>query len=217
MGSSGATCSTRWRGGCRSAAAVAACSAPEGPLPGLDHEVLATDIGNMRSTTGTPCSTSSRAFRPDLVLHGGAFTAVDACETEVDLAFAVNAIGTRHVAEAAAAVGAHLVYVSTDYVFDGTSGPAVPRVGRPEPALGLRRAQAGRRAGVPAGIDHRAHLVGLRGPRGEHGQDRAAAGRGRPATLRFVDDQHGSPTFTADLAAAIVTLGPRPPPRHSST
>ena len=61
------------------------------------------------------------AFRPELVLHGGALTAVDRCETEVDTAFAVNAIGTRHVAEAAALVGAHMVYVSTDYVFDGTS------------------------------------------------------------------------------------------------
>ena len=51
----------------------------------------------------------------------GRITAVDLCETEVDLAYAVNAIGTRNVAEAAAAVGAHLLYVSTDYVFDGTS------------------------------------------------------------------------------------------------
>ena len=55
------------------------------------------------------------------MLHGGALAAVDRCETDVDLAYAVNAVGTRNVAEAAAAVGAHMVYVSTDYVFDGTA------------------------------------------------------------------------------------------------
>ena len=74
------------------------------------------------------------AFRPELVLHGGALTAVDLCETEVDLAFAVNAMGTRHVAEAAALVGAHLVYVSTDYVFDGTATRPYREWDRPNPA-----------------------------------------------------------------------------------
>jgi len=113
--------------------------APEGPLPGLDHELLATDIGTMRLEDRDAVQHVVRAFRPDLVLHGGAFTAVDACESEVDLAYAVNAVGTRHVAEAAVAVNAHLLYVSTDYV-----GTAVPRVGRPEPPLGLRSQQAGR-------------------------------------------------------------------------
>ena len=63
---------------------------------------------------------AAESFRPDIVLHGGAFTAVDACESDPDTAFAVNALGTRNIAEAARAVGAHLVYVSTDYVFDGT-------------------------------------------------------------------------------------------------
>ena len=48
-----------------------------------------------------------------------AWTAVDACETDPDRAFAVNALGTRHVAEGARLSGAHVVYVSTDYVFDG--------------------------------------------------------------------------------------------------
>ena len=60
-------------------------------------------------------------MRPDVVIHTAAWTAVDACEGDPDRAFAVNALGTRHVAEAARRVGAHVVYVSTDYVFDGTS------------------------------------------------------------------------------------------------
>ena len=55
------------------------------------------------------------------------------CETEVDLAYAVNAIGTRHVAEAAGAVGAHLLYVSTDYVFDGAAPRAYREWDPPNP------------------------------------------------------------------------------------
>ena len=75
---------------------------PEGPWPGPTDEVLATDIGTMRVDDRDAVQYVVRAFRPELVLHGGALTAVDACETDVDLAYAVNAIGTRNVAEAAA-------------------------------------------------------------------------------------------------------------------
>src|SRR6202007_2247741 len=79
-----------------------------------------TDIDTMPVDDRDAVRQIFAAFRPELVLHGGAYTAVDLCETEVDAAYAVNAIGTRHVAEAAASAGAHMVYVSTDYVFDGT-------------------------------------------------------------------------------------------------
>ena len=94
---------------------------PEGPRPGLQHEVLATDIDTMLVHDRDAVLATFSAFRPELVLHGGAFTAVERCETEVDAAYAVNATGTRHIVEAAALVEAHLVYVSTDYVFDGTA------------------------------------------------------------------------------------------------
>ena len=63
-------------------------------------------------------------IEPDVVIHSAAFTAVDACESDSDRAFLVNALGTRNIAEAASMVGAHVAYVSTDYVFDGTKvGP----------------------------------------------------------------------------------------------
>jgi len=107
--------------------------APEGPLPGVDYEVLATDIGTMRVDDRDAVQYLFHAFRPDLVLHCGALTAVDLCETDVDLAYAVNALGTRNVAEAALAVGAHLLYVSTDYVFDGTAEGAYREWDAPNP------------------------------------------------------------------------------------
>src|SRR5271154_798378 len=98
-----------------------ALTGPEGPRPGLRHEVLATDIDTMLVDDRDAVLATFSSFRPELVLHGGAFTAVERCETEVDAAYAVNAAGTRHIAEAAALVGAHVVYVSTDYVFDGSA------------------------------------------------------------------------------------------------
>jgi dTDP-4-dehydrorhamnose reductase len=147
-----------------------------------------------------------RVFRPDVVLHGGALTAVDACETQVDLAYAVNAVGTRHVAEAAQAVGAHLLYVSTDYVFDGTSSRPYNEWDAPNPQSVYGSSKlAGERECPPGSTIVRTSWVC-----GAHGKNmvktalRLAAG---DEPLRFVNDQHGSPTFTADLAAAIVTLG----------
>ncbi len=180
--------------------------APDGPLPGLDHELLATDIGNMRLEDRDAVQHVFRAFRPDLVLHGGAFTAVDACETEVDLAFAVNAIGTRHVAEAAAAVGAHLLYVSTDYVFDGTSELPYREWDAPNPlsVYGASKLAGERECPPGSTIVRTSWVCGAHGANMVKTALRLAEGTG---TLRFVDDQHGSPTFTADLAAALVTLG----------
>jgi dTDP-4-dehydrorhamnose reductase len=180
--------------------------APEGPLPGLDYEVLATDIGTMRVDDREAVLTVFHEFRPDLVLHGGALTAVEVCETEIDLAYAVNAIGTRNVAEAAAAVGAHLLYVSTDYVFDGTSSRPYREWDIPNPMSVYGASKlAGERECLPGSTIVRTSWVC-----GAHGANmvktalRLAEGQG---TLRFVDDQQGSPTFTADLAPAIVTLG----------
>ena len=180
--------------------------APEGPVSGLTYEVMATDIGNMPVDDRDAVQFVFESFQPDLVLHGGALTAVDLCETEVDLAYAVNAIGTRNVAEAARRVGAHLLYVSTDYVFDGTAERPYNEWDRPDPRSVYGASKlAGERECPPGSTIVRTSWVC-----GAHGKNmvktalRLAEGDG---PLRFVNDQHGSPTFTADLAAAIVTLG----------
>jgi dTDP-4-dehydrorhamnose reductase len=179
---------------------------PEGARPGLDHEVLATDVDTMRVDDRDAVFSTFGTFRPELVLHGGAFTAVDLCETEVDTAFAVNAIGTRHVAEAAALVGAHLVYVSTDYVFDGTSGRPYREWDAPCPAsvYGASKLAGERECRPGATIVRTSWLCGANGANMAVTALRLAE---RDGELRFVDDQHGSPTFTADLAPALVTLG----------
>jgi dTDP-4-dehydrorhamnose reductase len=179
---------------------------PEGPRDGLRHEVLPTDIGDMRVDDRDAVFGVFETFRPELVLHGGAFTAVDLCESEVDTAYAVNAVGTRHIADAAARVGAHVVYVSTDYVFDGTSRRPYREWDPPCPTsvYGMSKLGGERECRPGSTIVRTSWLCGAHGKNIVGTALRLAEGDG---LLRFVNDQHGSPTFTADLAPAIVTLG----------
>jgi dTDP-4-dehydrorhamnose reductase len=179
---------------------------PEGPRPGLRHEVLATDVDSMRIDDRDAVMAAFSTFRPELVLHGGAFTAVERCETEVDAAYAVNAMGARHVAEAAALVGAHVVYVSTDYVFDGTATRPYREWDAPNPTsvYGASKLAGERECRPGSTIVRTSWLCGAHGNNIVRTALRLADGEG---LLRFVDDQHGSPTFTADLAPAVVTLG----------
>jgi dTDP-4-dehydrorhamnose reductase len=179
---------------------------PEGPRPGLRHEVLGTDVDTMLVDDREAVQHTFASFRPELVLHGGAYTAVDLCETEVDAAYAVNAIGTRHVAEASAAVGAHMVYVSTDYVFDGTGTRPYREWDTPCPTsvYGMSKLAGERECRPGSTIVRTSWLCGAHGKNIVKTVLRLAEGDG---ALQFVDDQQGSPTFTADLAPAIVTLG----------
>lgn len=62
-------------------------------------------------------------FRPDVIIHGAAMTHVDQCEQDKELAYKLNVVGTRNVANAARSINAHLVHISTDFIFDGTEGP----------------------------------------------------------------------------------------------
>lgn len=145
-------------------------------------------------------------FEPELVFHCGAYTAVDACESDEARAYGINAIGTRNIAEASRRVGAHLVYISTDYVFDGTKGSAYREWDDPNPMSVYGRSKlAGERECPPdATIVRTSWVAGAQGANMVKTALRLAAGEG---PLRFVSDQHGSPTFCADLAAALVTLG----------
>ena len=176
---------------------------PDGPgravdVVGLDHAALPVDDRGavLAAVDG---------LRPDVVVHAGAWTAVDACEADPDRALAVNALGTRHVAEAAERSGAHLVYVSTDYVFDGRSPRPYVEWDETNPLSVYGRSKLGGERECPPGstIVRTSWVCGAHGANMVKTALRLAGGDG---PLRFVDDQHGCPTFTADLAAAVVTL-----------
>jgi dTDP-4-dehydrorhamnose reductase len=179
--------------------------APEGPGP-RRTEVWGTDHATLPVDHRESVLAAVEGFRPDVIVHAAAFTAVDACEGDPDRAYRVNAMGTRHVAEAAALHGVHLVYISTDYVFDGTAARPYVEWDDPNPLSVYGRSKlGGERECPPAATVIRTQWVC-----GAHGANmaktvlRLAGADG--GTLRFVDDQRGSPSFTADLAAAVVTL-----------
>jgi dTDP-4-dehydrorhamnose reductase len=174
-------------------------------------DVLSTDIDTLDVVDRDAVGAAFDAFRPDIVLHGGAFTAVDACESDPDTAYAVNALGTRNIAEAAARAGAHLVYISTDYVFDGTLDRPYVEWDEPHPmsVYGASKLGGELEVGALSGAD--GTIVRTAWVSGAHGANMAKtvlrlATADPRATLRFVDDQHGCPTFTADLARAVVRL-----------
>lgn len=166
------------------------------------YEVTAADHARLDVADRDAVLAAVEGVRPDVVVHTAAWTAVDACEGDPDRAFAVNALGTRHVAEAGRRFGAHVVYVSTDYVFDGTQARPYAEWDGPNPKSVYGRSKlAGERE-----LDPGATVVRTSWVCGAHGANmvrtvlRLAAGDG---PLRFVDDQQGSPTFTADLAGKL--------------
>ncbi len=81
------------------------------------HEVVAANRSDLDIADRNAVLRTVRAVAPDAVVNAAAWTAVDACEADPDRAFAVNALGVRHVVEGALLVGAHLCHLSTDYVF----------------------------------------------------------------------------------------------------
>ena len=184
-------------------------------LPSVEagtFEVLSTDIDTLDLVNRAAVRDAVEGFRPDLILHGGAYTAVDACESDPDTAFAVNAMGTRHMAEAAAAVGAHIVYVSTDYVFDGCLAEPYVEWDTPAPRSVYGRSKLGGEQEIRALSGASGTIVRTAWVSGAHGANMVKtalrlAADSPDGVLRFVDDQHGCPTFTADLARAVVRLG----------
>jgi dTDP-4-dehydrorhamnose reductase len=177
---------------------------PDGPAPS-DVEVVGADHQTLPVDDRAAVLNALDGLRPDVVVHAAAYTAVDACESDPDRAFSVNAVGTRHVAEAAERVGAHLVYLSTDYVFDGTSTRPYDEWDEPNPQSVYGRSKLGGERECPPGaaVVRTSWVCGFHGSNMVKTALNLARGDG---PLRFVDDQHGSPTFTADLAAAVVTL-----------
>lgn len=159
------------------------------------------DIGEPRMVT------TIVNYQPDVIIHAAAMTDVDGCEVQPHVAFRVNEYGTRHVAEAARRTGALLVYVSTDYVYDGTKGTAYIETDPTNPINVYGRSKlAGERAAQEA---ERWLVVRTSWLYGE-GRPNFVTNvldwiKTQPA-LRLVWDKQGSPTYVVDLAQAIRDL-----------
>ena len=171
-------------------------------------DVFAVDRAGLDVTSRSAVLAAVTSLRPDIVIHCAAWTAVDACEADPDRSLAANGLAVRWVAEACDRVGAHLVHVSTDYVFDGT----LDRPYRETDATGPRSVYGatklvGEREALALGT--RAAVVRTSWVCGQHGSNMVKTvmrlANERPQ-LQFVADQVGHPTFTADLAPVLRRL-----------
>ncbi|MFN8022677.1 MAG: dTDP-4-dehydrorhamnose reductase [Acidimicrobiales bacterium] len=177
---------------------VLSCEAAGDTVVGVDRSTV--DITDRDAVMAAVTS-----VRPDAVINCAAWTAVDACEDDPDRALAANALAVRHVVEACHRVGAHLVHVSTDYVFDGTLDRPYHEWDdtNPQSVYGMTKLLGEREALAygPAAAAVRTSWVC-----GEHGNNMVKTVLrlvDSHPQLSFVADQVGHPTFTADLAPVL--------------
>ena len=172
-----------------------------------EHDVVGLDVPELDITKSEATRVIADA-RPAWVVHAAAWTDVDGCERDPERANLVNGEGTRRVAEACRAVGAGLVYLSTDYVFDGRKGAPYLETDPVSPLSAYARSKVAGEEAVRAvaprwTIARTAWLFGVSGKNFVKTiVEKAAAG----GPLRVVDDQVGSPTYARDLAEAIAQL-----------
>ena len=176
----------------------------------LGLNAVGVDVAEMPLDSREAIETMVQKVRPSFVMHCGAITNVDGCEAEPLVAYRINGMATAWVAEAAARVDAGMVYVSTDFVFDGTLE------GRPYPVDSaikpLSVYGASKRIGEEAVLAHgRDDFYVIRtswvfGPGGKN-FPRAILNRARAGgALKVVTDQVGRPTMTHDLAEAMLDV-----------
>lgn len=148
------------------------------------------------------------AARPDLVIHSAAYTKVDLAEKESDIAYMVNAYGTENLAVACNAVNAPMLYVSTDYVFDGTAKTPYQTWAQTNPLSIYGKSKL---AGETAVRQHLSRFYIVRtswlyGPGGANFVETILRLASERDVLNVVHDQHGSPTSTVTLSQTIADL-----------
>ena len=187
--------------------------------------MLGTDMVAVLTSRGEPVTGMNRAgldvtdaaavtdaiarCRPDVVVNCAAWTAVDDAEASEEQALAVNAGGAANLAAACAGLGARLVQVSTDYVFAGDAGRPYAENDVPAPRTAYGRTKlAGERA-VLDRLPESGFVVRTAWLYGAHGPSFVGTMiklEDRRPTVDVVDDQHGQPTWTVDVARQIVAL-----------
>ena len=147
-------------------------------------------------------------FKPDWIVLAAAYTDVDGCESNQELAFNVNTRGAANVANQAKQHGARLLFMSTDYVFDGTktSPYGVGDARSPRSVYGRSKAEAEEQLERILPESCLARTSWLFGPAGKCFPDTILKLAATRPALDVVNDQRGSPTYTVDLARAIVEL-----------
>lgn len=167
-------------------------------------------LGSAQADIRDPAQVESaiRESRPDWVVLSAAYTDVDGCELNPALAAAVNTTGAVNVARATAAANARLMFVSTDYVFDGTKTAPYETSDRCHPVSAYGKSKADAEENILAILPSACvvRTSWLFGPGGKCFPDTILKLAATRAEIEVVNDQRGSPTYTLDLARAIIAL-----------
>lgn len=172
------------------------------------HEVIPVTSGHFDIGDTDATVKAIREIAPDVVVHTAAYTDVDGCERNPEIAHRVNALGTWNVAAGCASVNAAIVVISTDFVFDGAKSAPYTEFDAPNP-LGVYGASKLEGERLAAGGCPRHYIVRTSWLYGTAGkcfpQTMLRLAQTRPE-LSVVADQIGTPTFTLDLAATLPEL-----------
>ena len=170
------------------------------------HQVIATIHADLDITDKSQVDRVVGEAKADAIIHAAAWTAVDACESDPQRAMSVNRNGTANIVSAARKSGSRVIYISTDYVFDGTKPTPYIESDLPNPQSVYGASKLAGEQQLDLTTDE---IVRISWVCGEHGANmvktilRLAATN---PTLTFVDDQIGSPTFTSDAAPMIIEM-----------
>lgn len=173
---------------------------------GLEYQAIDYEMADI--THETQIKTVIHDYCPDAIIHCAAYTAVDKAEDEKERVTQINVMGTRYIAEAAKAVGAKLVYISTDYVFDGEGERYFEADDKPNPVSWYGKTKYEGELEVQQALEEY-FIVRISWVFGVHGHNFVKTmlklGRERES-LNVVNDQIGSPTYTGDVAPLLVEM-----------
>ncbi|WP_239373188.1 dTDP-4-dehydrorhamnose reductase [Snodgrassella gandavensis] len=171
-------------------------------------ELIASDSQTLNITDAHNVLNMVKTFEPDVIINAAGYTKVDAAETDIAKAFAVNATGTLNLAQAARAIGARLIHLSTEQVFDGHHHVILTENMAPNPLNVYGHSKlAGELLALNAHVD--TAVIRTSWVYSEHGHNfvKIMLQKGlETSTIRVVDDQIGCPTYAGDLAEAIIRL-----------
>lgn len=172
-----------------------------------EYDYLAVDIDEMDITDREKVFSVIKGYKPDVIFHCAAWTAVDKAEVEKELCEKINVLGTKNIVDASIDIGAKIVYISTDYVFDGTKSGLYNEEDLPNPksVYGVTKYKGENevRKNPNYFITRISWVFGVNGNNFIKTMLKLADNH---KELTVVDDQIGSPTYTVDLARLLVEI-----------
>jgi dTDP-4-dehydrorhamnose reductase len=174
----------------------------------LGFDMIGTTSKDLNITDESKVTSLVEEIRPDVIIHCAAYTAVDNAEDDREKCWSVNVKGTKYIAEAAKYAGAKLIYISTDYVYEGVGNEPYKESDEPNPTgyYGLTKYEGEK---IVQSLIDESFIIRISWVFGINGNNfiktmlRLAETRNE---LNVVGDQFGSPTYTSDLAKLLIEM-----------